>query len=37
MADILDELIKAGIVSIIHVTDTRKEEEGESDGSYGHL
>jgi hypothetical protein len=27
MADILDELIKAGIVSIIHVTDTRKEEE----------
>jgi len=26
MADILDELIKAGIITIIHVTDTRKEE-----------
>lgn len=29
MADILDELIKAGIITIIHVTDTRKEEESD--------
>ena len=31
MADILDELIKAGIVSIIHVTDTPKKEEASNE------